>query len=290
MGINISQGLNGIRIDQFDYINSLIPIDVPRHKQVNKDTPCDENETLAFCRLVGKLNWVANQTRPDILFDVCQFSAKMKSPLIRDLIKVNKTLNKVKCSPISIYYPGLGDISKCKLHCFSDASLNNLESGKSAGGLLICLVNDKGDSCPLFWKSKTLQRVVRSTLAAETTAMVDVLDVGYYLSYCLSEIIHTSLKSEQTVSSRAGFCIDSLIPILAFTDNESLYRNAYSTTMVNEHRLRIDIAIVKQMLEKRELDGINWVSTDKQLADCLTKAGADPAKLMCALETGRVNI
>ena len=126
MGINIVQGLNGIRIDQFDYIDSLIPIDVPRHKQVNKDAPCDESETSAFCKLVGKLNWVANQTRPDILFDVCQFSAKMKSPLIRDLIKANKTLNKVKCSPISIRYPGLGDISKCKLHCFSDASLNNL--------------------------------------------------------------------------------------------------------------------------------------------------------------------
>ena len=79
---------------------------------------------------------------------------------------------------------------------FSDASLNNLESGKSAGGFLICLVNDKGDSCPLFWKSKTLRRAVRSTLAAETTAMVDALDVGYYLSYCMSEILHNNTKAK----------------------------------------------------------------------------------------------
>ena len=251
---------------------------------------CNAEETSAFCRLVGKLNWVANQTHPDILFDICQLSAKIKSPIVKDLLYANKTLNKIKCSPLNIVYPMLIDVSKCKLYCFSDASLNNLDSGKSAGGLLICLVNDVGDSCPLFWKSKTLRRVVRSTLAAETTAMVDVLDVGYYLSYCLSEILYCrkdkNLDRISSVSSSL-YC-DQLIPIIVFTDNESLYRNAYTTTMVNEHRLRIDLAIIKQMLEKRELEEINWISTGKQLADCLTKQGADHIKLMCALESGKL--
>ena len=53
----------------------------------------------------------------------------------------------------------------------------------------ICLVNDSGNSCPLVWKSKTLRRVVRSTLAAETTAMVDALDASYFVSHMLSEIL-----------------------------------------------------------------------------------------------------
>ena len=55
-------------------------------------------------------------------------------------------------------------------------------------------------------------------------------------------------------------------------------------------RLRIDLAIIKQMLENRELEGINWLSSRLQLADCLTKQGADPIGLMVALETGQVNI
>ena len=71
VGINISQGTGGISIDQYDYIDSMNPINVSRQKQVNKNMMCNAEETSAFCRLVGKLNWVANQTRPDILFDIC---------------------------------------------------------------------------------------------------------------------------------------------------------------------------------------------------------------------------
>jgi len=71
-------------------------------------------------------------------------------------------------------------------------------------------------------------------------------------------------------------------PIAAYTDNESLYRNAYATTMVSEHRLRIDLAIIKQMLENKELECIKWLSSAEQLADCLAKKGADPIKLCCS--------
>ena len=216
----------------------------------------------------------------------------MKSPVIGDLLHVNKTLSKIKTSPLCIFYPRLGDVEKCKLYCFSDASLNNLQSGKSAGGFLVCLVNSAGQSCPLFWKSKTLRRVVRSTLAAETTAMVDVLDIGYYFSYCLSEMLYC--RQSDSLSNRihnvSSFYCDKVLPIVAFTDNESLYRNSYATTMVNEYRLRIDLAIIKQMLEKRELEGIHWLSSGKQLADCLTKQGANPLKLLCALESGKLQL
>ena len=93
VGINISQGANGISIDQNKYINTLTPIDVPRKKQVNRNLACNAEETSAFCRLVCKLNWVAKQTRPDILFDV-----KMKAPVIKDLLRANETLNKIQVS------------------------------------------------------------------------------------------------------------------------------------------------------------------------------------------------
>ena len=123
--------------------------------------------------------------------------------------------------------------------------------------------------------------------------MVDVLDVGYYFSYCMSEIIHPACdkKGAQRGKSPCGVLnFEVSIPIAAFTDNESLYRNAYASTMVSEHRLRIDLAIIKQMLENKELEGICLVSSSAQLADCLTKVGADPIKLLCALESGKVNI
>ena len=45
-----------------------------------------------------------------------------------------------------------------------------------------------------------------------------------------------------------------------------------STNSVAERRLRIDIAILKEMLEKTEIESIIWVPTNLQLADVLTKS------------------
>ena len=43
---------------------------------------------------------------------------------------------------------------------------------------------------PIFWKSKTLRRVVRCTLAAETLAMADGIDLGVFLATLFSELAY----------------------------------------------------------------------------------------------------
>ena len=78
---------------------------------------------------------------------------------------------------------------------------------------------------PLSWKTKTLC-IVRSTLSAETSAMVDALDINYFLSNVLSEILFLKNVFHKTP--------DNQVPILAFTDNESLFWTVHSTVMTNE--------------------------------------------------------
>ena len=68
------------------------------------------------------------------------------------------------------------------------------------------------------------------------------------------------------------------VPIYAFTDNKSLVDNAYSTTMPKEHRLKIDMAIVKEMINNNELQKLFHVKSADQVADCLTKKGVNPTK------------
>ncbi|CAL4154397.1 unnamed protein product, partial [Meganyctiphanes norvegica] len=58
-----------------------------------------------------------------------------------------------------------------------------------------------------------------------------------------------------------------------FIDNKSLWENAHSTKGVSERRLRIDIAAIKEMLERKEISAIKWVETSHQLSDCFTKKG-----------------
>ena len=39
--------------------------------------------------------------------------------------------------------------------------------------------------------------------------------------------------------------------------------------------LRNSIALIKEMLEKKEVDTVDWVDTDNMLADVLTKKGGN---------------
>ena len=136
-------------------------------------------------------------------------------------------------------------------------------------------------SCPIMWKTKTIKRVVRSTLAAETTAAVDGLDNAFFISKLLFEMLFGTAAAK--LQSKVG-----LMPIFAYTDNDALYRNAHSTTMVSEKRVQIDLAAIKQMLVRGELTSFKWISASKQLADVLTKQGADPLKLAYVFETGKL--
>ena len=241
---------------------------------------------------VGKLNWIGNQTKPDALFNVCQLSAKMKCPIIKDMIDANKVLCQLKTNPLVVRYPRLRNLESSCIFFYADASLGNLESGNSAGGFVVFVVDsESGKACPIIWKTKTFRRVVRSTLAAETSAVVDALDVAYFVSKVFHEMLYGTSKGVSFIPKGiSGGCTHSLglMPIHGFTDNNALYRNANSTTMVTEKRVQVDIAVIKQMLERGELICFQWVPSEKQLADSLTKRGADSLKLTVVFERGRL--
>ena len=66
----------------------------------------------------------------------------MSKPKIDDLILANKTLNYLKNNPLPVRYPKLGkDIS---LYGYSDASLANLPSGRSAIGYVVFAESNNG--------------------------------------------------------------------------------------------------------------------------------------------------
>ena len=134
---------------------------------------------------------------------------------------------------------------------------------------------------------KTIQRVVRSTLAAESNALVDGLDEGFFVSFTFNEVI-SGVIDMKPLSRIRNISSSKLLPIVAFTDNSSVFNNLRSTTMVAERRLRVDISAIKQMLENGEVTDVQWVPSDKQLADCLTKKGVNTIKLNAILESGKL--
>ena len=52
---------------------------------------------------------------------------------------------------------------------------------------------------------------------------------------------------------------------------------------LSDKRLKIDICIIREMLSTGDIKEIEWVPKELQLADCPTKSGASPTKLLDAL-------
>ena len=62
----LHKGDDGIILDQLDYIQNMEPISLTRDRHLQKEDPCTNKEATMYRQLVGKLNWIANQSRPDI--------------------------------------------------------------------------------------------------------------------------------------------------------------------------------------------------------------------------------
>ena len=157
---------------------------------------------------------------------------------------------------------------------FSDAAFGNLKNGGSQGGHLIFLVGENNKCNLLGWQSKKLKRVVRSTLAAETLALLDAIDHAIYISSLYQDLFYGSHTQ--------------VLPIEAIIDNDSLYQSLQSTKHVTERRLRVDIGALKEQLMGDPQNIINWVGTKQQLADCLTKQGVSTVLLSLVIDKGQL--
>ena len=74
--------------------------------------------------------------------------------------------------------------------------------------------------------------------------------------------------------------IPSSIPIICKTDNKALHESAYSSTQILDKRLRIETAIIREVLEQRKIHKLEWIPSCQQVADGLTKRGIASSKIL----------
>lgn len=265
IGLDIVQEESSITMSQLTYSEDVDYIEISKSRQFHKHLPVSEDERKRLRGIVGKLNWMATQTRPDLSFETLDLSMGVNHAKVEDLLKANKAVRQLKNEQCCIRFPDLGDLGKLHFVVYSDASHANLRDGvSSGGGYVVLLVGENGESCPLMWKSAKIKRVVKSTLSAESMALVNATDDTIYLRHLLYEII-----GKPNVH----------IPIDAYVDNRSLVENLLSTKGTQEKALRIDLAILKDLVSNGDIRRVQWVESKCQLADSLTKRGPSTAIL-----------
>ena len=188
IGIHLQRQNDGtIIISQQQYVDELEIIHQSKERlHCDNQEPVNDCERKEIRKAIGKLNWLAGMTRPEISFTVSDVSSRITSAKISDIKLINKTIKFLKTTEGFIKIPKL-DVTSLKIKVFTDASFNNLMDGQSQGGHIVLVTDSYNNSSVISWSSNKVRRVVRSTLAAETLSFADGAESAIYFSNIIQE-------------------------------------------------------------------------------------------------------
>ena len=262
LGIKINSFSDGITIDQIQYTKSLDHMEEEKGKTTNNSLCNEENNQVKA--KIGQLNWLSTHTRPDIAFEVSDLGSSISNPNYKHIRRINKVIDIVIKEPLQIFFPKLDDSENWDIVCYADAALvvkeaylsNGKKDERSQGAHIIFLEDKKGNRCTLDWRSKRIDTVVRSALAAEILAMVEASENALYIADILKIIL-----GEKAIRK-----------VRCFTDSKSLVDNLRSTHQIENRFQRKHMAILQQRVDEK-VCSIDFVEGKYQLADALTKRG-----------------
>ena len=274
LGLVVDQASFGIKLSLDSYIEGLQELDTRKFGN-DKKRLLNTQEKLEIKHLIGQINWIATQSRPDISFENCILGSLADKATVAEVYNANKVVKRLKGQPFYLFFPKEMDLRTVQIVTFCDAAHANLSDRGSQGGLLIFLVDIKGVYSLIHWHSKRVKRVVSSSLSAECLTAVDAAETSFLLRHKLEEML----------------CLGSqTLKISILSDNKSLVQAVHKTTSLENKRLQIDINLLREMIERQEVNEFRWIPTEDQIANSLTKSGTSTEKLKGVLmNMGRYN-
>lgn len=215
---------------------------------VKSEIPDPRMKNRPFRSLIGSLLYVANGTRPDITFAVCQLSRHLENPTEEHWKAAIRILRYLKTT--KTYGIKYKSSKSLQLSAYSDADwASSKENRRSTSGIFVMI-----NGSPVIFKSR-LQRVVAlSTAEAEYIA----------LSLCVQEVMWT-----KTLLSELVYTQDQATII--YEDNQSAIAIAKNDGYQSRAK-HIDIRhhFVREQVKFGNID-LQYISSKSQLADYLTK-------------------
>ena len=158
IGITISQDSEFIKLDQNDYMQCVKIIDLDKGRQAQKNAMLTAEEKTQYLSLLGKISWLSYITRPDLKWDVYNYSRKNKSPTVQDLLDLNGVVSKFnqkKC----IRFPKLDLKDNAKIVVYSETSFANMDEKVNSSRGYIIVLQAGENACVLTWAANKVSRV-----------------------------------------------------------------------------------------------------------------------------------
>ena len=188
-GRQIFQDVDGIRVSCPNPAAKVRPIHLDGQRRKMRGAEATDSERGQLRSVVGTLNWLVRVCRIDIAYQVHRLQTVLKTCTVDDLLSCNQLLSYVKSTPNKgLFFPyGAMEIEDAKVLSITDAShaadFDTSQDGKrlgyrsQAGRLLVLcghdfLENSGGQVYILGYHSNVIRRVCRSTLQAETLALI----------------------------------------------------------------------------------------------------------------------
>jgi hypothetical protein len=240
-------------------LTPMIAMELP---QEGDDEPVDVTEYL---KAVGGLNYLAINTRPDLLYALSQVASKCSAPtrkdwrhLMRVFMYVFTTINfGLRFNPGKIF-----------VHGYVDASYNQYGDGKGSYGY--CFMLGKGDAA-FHSVSKRMKVQPLSSTEAEYVAFCEASRDAIYLRRLLKDI---GFKCEQ--------------PIVLYEDNKSCIDmlKGRSRHTASKH-INPKFHYGREQILKKFIE-VRYVSTVEQVADLFTKVLT--SKIFTPLQKNLLNL
>ena len=137
IGLEVEQDSENIKITRKKYIDKIMPMKVPGR---GIDDTMNPDEKWQLKSLPSQMNWTASHSRPDMGYDICEIHTSIKDTTVRDVIKANKVLRKLKMDNFKLKFPELGTLNQSEVIYFTGPSYGNLK-GKVSQGYYVIFLN-----------------------------------------------------------------------------------------------------------------------------------------------------
>jgi len=196
--------------------------------------------------------YISSVCRPDLVFGFAS-AAQFTNPNCSNARTLNKNIKKcIDTSELGLNYVSL-DPSSISFGIFIDAAFANNTDYSSQLGFVTVLMDSSGTANIVHYGSIKSKRVTRSALAAELYGMVYGFDQSFVILRAIEQFLGREIKLQ------------------IFTDSLSLFDSLTNLNTTTEKRLLIDLSMLRESYEKREIADVFWIGGDENPADGLTK-------------------